>query len=264
MFTAKKLLELSYTTRLRKLALILQKEELELANEMPLDIGYLLGLLQTIEEHATPDILAAVKAFAATHGLRELNSIRHLLLKVLGQEPSEWDFTVSGSSTLDTVRRQVQPICAYLEDIRSPFNVGSLFRTAECFGVQALYLSPATPLPSHKKADRTARGAAQILAWSVCNLEQLPAQNVIFALETGGIPVAEYQFPAKGLVLIGSEELGLSPAALRLADNSAGRVGIPLYGAKRSLNVSVAFGILMEHWSRYLLAHPQNAHQTTE
>ncbi len=49
---------------------------------------------------------------------------------------------------------------------------------------------------------------------------------------------------------MGSEELGLSPEALRLADASAGRVSIPLAGAKRSLNVSVAFGILMHAWQQ--------------
>ncbi len=55
-------------------------------------------------------------------------------------------------------------------------------------------------------------------------------------------------FPARGTVLVGSEELGLSPEALRLADAGRGRVNIPLGGAKRSLNVSVAFGILIHAW----------------
>ena len=59
-------------------------------------------------------------------------------------------------------------------------------------------------------------------------------------------------FPVAGVVLVGSEELGLSPEALRLADEKRGRVSIPLAGAKRSLNVSVAFGILMYAWQASL------------
>jgi TrmH family RNA methyltransferase len=74
----------------------------------------------------------------------------------------------------------------------------------------------------------------------------------VFALELGGKPIDGFTFPRSGIVLVGSEELGLSPDALRLADGQFGRVSIPLGGAKRSLNVSVAFGILMHAWHRAL------------
>jgi TrmH family RNA methyltransferase len=74
----------------------------------------------------------------------------------------------------------------------------------------------------------------------------------VFALEIGGTPIDSFDFPPSGVVLVGSEELGLSPEALQLADRQCGRVSIPLGGAKRSLNVSVAFGILMHAWHRAL------------
>jgi TrmH family RNA methyltransferase len=76
--------------------------------------------------------------------------------------------------------------------------------------------------------------------------------NGVFALELGGTPIDRFNFPRGGVVLVGSEELGLSPEAIRLADAQGGRVSIPLGGAKRSLNVSVAFGILMHAWRRSL------------
>jgi TrmH family RNA methyltransferase len=79
----------------------------------------------------------------------------------------------------------------------------------------------------------------------------------IFALELGGSPIGEFAFPARGIVLVGSEELGLSPEALRLADRSLGRVSIPQAGAKRSLNVAVAFGILMQRWFSVLDSGPR-------
>ena len=72
----------------------------------------------------------------------------------------------------------------------------------------------------------------------------------IFALETGGTPIEEFQFPQKGICIIGSEELGISPQALKKA--TYGRVTIPMIGLKASLNVGVAFGILMQKWCESL------------
>ncbi|MBR7078947.1 MAG: TrmH family RNA methyltransferase, partial [Treponema sp.] len=68
----------------------------------------------------------------------------------------------------------------------------------------------------------------------------------VFVLETGGTPIQEFDFPKKGIVIIGSEELGVSPEALNRATH--GTVSIPMTGLKASLNVGVAFGILMQAW----------------
>ena len=140
----------------------------------------------------------------------------------------------------------------YIENVRSPFNVGSLFRTAEAFGAQRIMISPSTPLPSHPRALRTSLGAAAVLPWEQVELSAVESMSGVFALEIGGTPIDTFDFPRRGVVLVGSEELGLSPEALRLADGQFGRVSIPLSGAKRSLNVSVAFGILMQAWHRAL------------
>jgi TrmH family RNA methyltransferase len=144
------------------------------------------------------------------------------------------------------------PIDIYLEDVRSPFNVGSIFRTAEAFGARRILLSPRTPLPSHPRARRTSLGATGVIPWDQAELSAVESTVGVFALELGGIAIDSFNFPSNGTVLVGSEELGLSPEALRLADGNCGRVSIPLWGAKRSLNVSVAFGILMHAWQRAL------------
>jgi TrmH family RNA methyltransferase len=136
----------------------------------------------------------------------------------------------------------------YVEDVRSPFNVGSIFRTAEAFGAERILLSPRTPLPSHPRAMRTSLGAESVLPWVRAELSAAASLGGVFALELGGTPIDRFTFPRNGVVLVGSEELGLSPEALRIADGHSGRVSIPLCGAKRSLNVSVAFGILMHAW----------------
>ncbi|MFI5368726.1 MAG: TrmH family RNA methyltransferase [Spirochaetia bacterium] len=112
----------------------------------------------------------------------------------------------------------------------------------------ASFSPPRTPRPTHPRAAKTARGAADVLPWETAELDSLRGKRNIFALELGGTGLDRFHFPSSGTVLVGSEELGLSPEALAIADGSAGRVTIPLAGAKRSLNVSVAFGILMHAW----------------
>ncbi|MFP4430621.1 MAG: TrmH family RNA methyltransferase, partial [Spirochaetaceae bacterium] len=69
---------------------------------------------------------------------------------------------------------------------------------------------------------------------------------VVFALETGGRPLEEFAFPPSGVVLIGNEELGLSREARALAGDRV--CTIPMAGAKGSLNVAVAVGILLHAW----------------
>jgi TrmH family RNA methyltransferase len=191
--------------------------------------------------------------------LRALNTIKHILLAEIGKAQSDWDFTVSGGK-LDPEKRQVfKGMLVYLEDIRSPFNVGAMFRTAESFGVEKIILSPLCADPRHKRAERTAMGCVDVIPWERQDLfpapESAPPGNStealpIFALETGGVPLAEFPFPRRGIMITGSEELGVSPCALSAADASLGRVSIPCCGAKGSLNVSVAFGIAVQAWGQ--------------
>jgi TrmH family RNA methyltransferase len=191
---------------------------------------------------------------------RALNAVRRLLMAETGNYPADWDFDAAGAGGgLDPLKRRVFPgMQVYLEDIRSPFNVGAMFRAAESFGVEKIWLSPLCADPMHPRSQRTAMGCVEVLPW-----ERLPAEPFssgssaafncpVFALETGGALLDSFSFPKAALIVIGSEELGVSPAALAAAGISAGRVTIPIYGAKGSLNVSTAFGIVMQKWAEYL------------
>ena len=91
-------------------------------------------------------------------------------------------------------------------------------------------------------------GCADIVPWVIGDLGSIAPGETVFALELGGTSLQEFEFPADGSVIIGNEELGLSPEARQRADRSAGRVSIPLHGLKGSLNVSAAFAILMHTW----------------
>jgi TrmH family RNA methyltransferase len=179
---------------------------------------------------------------------REVNRVRHALLRHLGAEPAEWDLLAPASEELDSTMRTALPIRVYLEEIRSPFNVGSIFRTSEAFGVRELLLSPTTASPLHPRAVKSARGAIRIMPWRFAELEEIGHGEAVFALELGGTPLEDFRFPEQGIMLVGSEELGLSPESLSLAASGAGRVTIRMAGAKRSLNVSVAVGIVLRAW----------------
>jgi RNA methyltransferase, TrmH family len=256
MFTASKLIRLPHKTMLRKLALMLQNTEIELTNGTNTDTEKLIDILrdlrlqlgETISQQI--DHLSGIKS--ASNMRRHINNLRYAILDELGAEPSEWDFIETATGKLDDSKRTTFPISVFLEDIRSPFNVGSIFRTADSFGISRIYISAATPLPTTKRAERTARGTNKIIEWSTSSLENIESETNIFGLETNGTPIAEFQFPVSGIVLVGSEELGLSPDALNLVRRKNGCVSIPLSGAKRSLNVSVAFGILMYNWYSFI------------
>jgi TrmH family RNA methyltransferase len=261
MFPVSKLGELSPRTRQRKIARILQGIEVDAVGGRMPDRQYLTDILRHAGPGlpepvaATADVLA--EAIRGVHDdsavIRSVNALRHAMLSALQAEPAEWDLVNAQTGRLDRSTLSSLPMTVYLEEVRSPFNVGSIFRTAEAFGAQRILLSARTPLPSHPRAVRTSLGAESALPWERSDLGAAASLGGVFALELGGTPIDSFVFPRSGVVLVGSEELGLSPDALRLADAQAGRVSIPLGGAKRSLNVSVAFGILMHAWRAALI-----------
>lgn len=180
---------------------------------------------------------------------RTCNIARNALLAIIGTFPAEWDLIIAPHSQekISVEQRNFFPgVCVYAEDIRSPFNIGSIFRTAEGLGAEKVFISPQCVDPGQPKAIRSAMGCIETIGYTRCSLDELPEDLPVFVLETGGTPIKEFDFPEKGICIIGSEELGVSPEALKRA--TYGRVTIPMTGLKASLNVGVAFGILMQAW----------------
>lgn len=191
--------------------------------------------------------LKSLLAAAPLDERRICNCARNALLAIIGIFPAEWDLIIAPHRSELPVERDFYPgLFVYAEDIRSPFNLGSIFRTAEAMGAQGVFLSPGCCDPSHPRAIRSGMGCIQALEWRRLALDELPRDVPAFVLETGGTPITEFPFPKQGIVIVGSEELGASPEALSKA--SYGRVSIPMKGMKASLNVGVAFGILMQAW----------------
>ncbi|MCX6047511.1 MAG: RNA methyltransferase [Chloroflexi bacterium] len=155
-----------------------------------------------------------------------------------------------------------QPLALHvlLDNVRSTFNVGSIFRTADGAGVQQLYLCGITPTPEHPKVGKTALGAEQAIAWSqhhnavdlACSLQARGA--TLWALEDG--PTAASLFKPTSLamsepvvLIMGNEVTGVDPGLLAICDRI---LAIPMSGVKRSLNVATAFGIAIYEIRRQL------------
>jgi len=247
MITLRKLASLKESTRHRKIAVILQALETNLIQGQSVDRVYLRDLLQFLyQQEEIPLDWLPFPPGEALHRKSEtlvfdLNRLRHRILQKLGAQPADWDFTPQGPS--EGVKR---PFQVYLDGVRSPFNIGSIMRSLEAFGGERFYISPDTTSPDHPRAQRTAMGCQERLSWSSLPVEAL--EGPVFALELGGVPVDEFEFPPRGTVIVGSEELGISPEGRRRAEEGLGLVSIPLGGAKASLNVGVALGILLSWW----------------
>lgn len=269
MITIRKLKTLKIDTQKRKSAVLLQDFEHRINNAQSIDRAYLKQLVEIIMDVFENNYEISQKGLKLNQGIENLskkdifqriNSLRHTILKELGSEPADWDFTFSRSPTNKERNKEGlenAEFNIFLDDIRSPFNVGSIFRTAEAFGVNHIFLSPDCPTPEHHRVRRTSMGADNLIGWSVvqhetCFNRALREKTPIFALETGGCSLNSFIFPKKGLAIIGSEELGISPLSRAAATKSLGLLTIPIYGKKGSLNVSSSFAIMMHSWGSKL------------
>lgn len=136
-----------------------------------------------------------------------------------------------------------------LSNIRSLFNVGSIFRTADALGVDRLILGGYTGYPPRKEIAKTALGAQQWVAWERAwnlpkRLRELKHEGFIIVGLENNIPgttaLENFSIPASLVLVVGNEMRGLSPAVKKEVDSV---VAIPMKGKKESLNVAVAFGI---------------------
>ena len=132
--------------------------------------------------------------------------------------------------------------------MRSAFNVGSIFRTAEAARAAHLHLCGITPYPPNVQLDRTALGAA----FRVPSTHYRQTREAILALRTAGVRIHAVEIdwrsrslrdtplPQPGALVFGHEVAGIDPEILELADEI---VALPMWGRKNSLNVAVTCGI---------------------
>ncbi|GJQ63328.1 MAG: rRNA methyltransferase [Melioribacteraceae bacterium] len=149
--------------------------------------------------------------------------------------------------TLDKINRL--PVYVVADNIRSSYNVGSLFRTSDGAQIEKLYLCGYTPAPPKKEILKTALGATDSVPWekvdnAVDIVKKLKSEGVkICSLELTDSSIPHYTvkpdiFPL--CLVIGNEISGVNSELVELSDFT---MEIPQYGIKQSLNVSVAYGI---------------------
>lgn len=156
-----------------------------------------------------------------------------------------------------------------LHNIRSSYNVGSLFRTADGLGVNKLHLTGYTPYPQHPKDTRlphvrlktnkaihkTALGAETTVPWeyypdiesAIAVLRKLSIKIIALEQSSNSILLENYKPQHTFCIVLGSERDGLDKSALELCDDI---VEIPMRGEKESFNVSVAGAIALHFFSQ--------------
>ncbi len=146
------------------------------------------------------------------------------------------------------------PLRLLLHDIRSPENVGSLFRIADAFGVEHVFLTGSTPVPSNRKITKTSRSTEKHVAWS----NESKVQDIIQALKSEGVRIISLEITEKSIplvelavnpeekicLIIGAESVGVQRELLDASDTVA---HIPMYGKNSSMNLAVASGIAVAH-----------------
>ena len=149
------------------------------------------------------------------------------------------------------------PVYAPLDNVRSVWNVGSMFRTADAVALAGLYLTGMTATPPRPDMEKTALGATRSVPWDYWREPEAACRSLaragvrLVALEqTEGARTwgsMSWSFPV--CFVVGHEVDGVGPGVLALMDDV---VEIPMAGVKKSLNVAVSFGVLAyevrRHW----------------
>ena len=144
------------------------------------------------------------------------------------------------------------PLILILDDVRSLHNIGSVFRTADAFLIEKIYLCGISATPPNKEIHKTALGATDTVSWEYCAsvatvIENLRNENIfVYAVEQveNAIMLNDFQVEAskKYALVFGNEVFGVSQGAIAKCN---GCIEIPQSGTKHSLNISVSAGIVV-------------------
>ena len=144
------------------------------------------------------------------------------------------------------------PIVVILDDVRSMNNVGSVFRTADSFLIEAIYLCGFTPTPPHRDIQKTALGATETVQWKHVAETKLAVEELrkdgylIYSVEQvhGSLLLNEFTIDIhkKTVLVFGNEVNGVHEDIVAMSDAV---IEIPQFGSKHSLNIAVSAGIVL-------------------
>src|SRR5262245_8839995 len=152
------------------------------------------------------------------------------------------------------------PIIVVLENVRSAYNVGSVFRTSDAFLIQSIYIIGYSAKPPHKEIKKTALGAEDTVSWKYFKtsaevIDSLRSEGYsVFAVEqTEGsqlLHTVQLEPKDKIAVVFGNEVTGVEQSTIALCD---GCIEIPQLGMKHSLNIATAAGVVLWELVRFRL-----------
>ena len=152
------------------------------------------------------------------------------------------------------------PIIIVLDNIRSMNNIGSVFRSADAFAVEAIYLCGITAQPPHREIEKTALGATDSVQWkyfenTLAAIADLKAKAYhVCAIEQVANSVSLAQLTIdkdlKYALIFGNEVMGVEQQAINQSDTC---IEIPQFGTKHSFNIAVTAGIVL--WECYRQLH---------
>ena len=146
-----------------------------------------------------------------------------------------------------TLRSKISIACC---NLRSAFNTGSIFRTADAVRAEKVFLCGYTPFPPHRKLAETSRGTHETVPWEhrdnavdlISEKKEEGYRVIAVEILEGAVLYTDADYAGPLLLLVGNEANGLPEEILGLADDV---VSIPMKGHKNSLNVAVAAGIIL-------------------
>ncbi|HIA11562.1 MAG TPA: TrmH family RNA methyltransferase [Flavobacteriales bacterium] len=155
-------------------------------------------------------------------------------------------------SAEEFLHTEKNPIIIVLDNVRSLNNVGSVFRTADSFLLEAVYLCGITAKPPHREIQKTALGATETVAWKHFNetleaVKRLKQDNYqIIAIEQAegstSLDLFTPDSKSRYALVFGHEVKGVSQEILNLCDVC---IEIPQFGTKHSLNIAVSVGVIV-------------------
>lgn len=193
------------------------------------------------------------------YSLKEAKDIEKILMileRRLEKDIPEQGFLITTQDTPKEKRDGLPEVHLVLDNLRSSFNVGSLFRSAEAFGVSEIHLCGYTATPENSKTTKSALGADQWVRWrhwdsTIDCLDFLKREKAanLYSFETckesQPLRSLEPKYPAA--LILGNERYGLASPVLQRSDFL---IEIPLAGRKNSLNVGVCGALAMESFLR--------------
>lgn len=254
--------------RIHELFLSIEKSHPETGFNTPL-FDQLIEALHVYRDHKDVELF---KIYSISQHLKKDMSLRDFLYwivpveRYLNKNLKDEDFIIYNKDDKSIEKKQnTIPLTIILDNIRSSFNVGSVFRTSEAFNVEKIILAGYSPDPSNPKTQKTTLGSHEYVAWEnhakcLDLINDLKAQGYrIIAAETTNHAISietPFTFDTKTAFVFGNERFGMDPQVIEACHETR---KVPLIGIKNSLNVANAASIcIYEFAKQYHARTPMN------